>query len=373
VFVRVAGLLEVELMKLKNLCVVFLLALLAAPTWGITLNEIARFDVATSSGIANPEFVGSNPAAVAWNGRELYIAGWNATGADADVKIVEITNALSLGQVAATYGAPFGSINSVNNRGYTGLDVDQNTLAAAADTVGGVIPEGIAVYDLDGTQRWTVSARGGSGVGLDPGFGGVDSGVGWTTFGSGRRALQNTASGADIYTTADGMIINGANTGTFWRDMNFAPNGDIWLREGNNVISGIRSGGNALSATNLVVDEPEADGVPLQTIAYMAGTPDGDVVIYNDREVTSVGQNFADVIKFVQPDGTPVDPTVNLLGPVDTGVGAYDFSYDAATSTLAISDFANRNVHIFSVVPEPGTGILILFGIACLLVGRRSR
>lgn len=41
-----------------------------------------------------------------------------------------------------------------------------------------------------------------------------------------------------------------------------------------------------------------------------------------------------------------------------TSNGFYSFDFDFASQTLAIADFTNRNVHIFSVVPEPSTFVL---------------
>lgn len=339
---------------------------LVATASAVTLNEVARFDIDTAT-------IGSNPAVVTWNGSRLYAAGWNASGMAAPISIVEITNGTAIGLQTATYGTDFGVLTAENNRGYSGLDISGGTIAAAADPVGATIPEGISVYGLGGgAALWAKSQRGGSGVGFDPGFGGVDSGVGHTTFGSGRRALQNSGTGADIYTSANGMIINGTGTGTFWRDMDFAPNGDIWLREGNNVIQGVRNGGNSLSATNLVADEPEADFVPLQTLAYMDGAVGGDLVIYNDREVPNVGQVFTDVVKVIDPAGVVQPLNLNLLAPVMDGVGAYDFSWDGSSGTLAISDFANRNIHIFGVVPEPGSVSLLVLGLLVVLGMQRK-
>ena len=123
------------------------------------------------------------------------------------------------------------------------------TLASAFDN-GGSDPRGIEAYDTAGSLLWSKEGRGGSGVGIDPGFGGADSGVAWTTFGSGRRALQDSATGADIYTGADGMVIF-TSEGTFWRDMDFDDaTGDVYLREGNNVIYWSRTGGNSTGSSS---------------------------------------------------------------------------------------------------------------------------
>ena len=149
-------------------------------------------------------------------------------------------------------------------------------------------PRGIEAFDTAGNLLWSKAARGGSGVGIDPGFGGVDSGVGWTTFGSGRRSLQDAATGADIYTGSDGLVIFTAE-GTFWRDMDFDDaTGDLWLREGNNVIHGVRTGGNSASMS-VPYNPADSDFVAIQNIAFCAVGTDS-VVFYNDRASTSGGQ-----------------------------------------------------------------------------------
>ena len=91
-------------MKRAPIAVIFMTGLmLSSSALGVTFQEIARFDVASSGNIANPEYIGNNPSAVAWNGRQLYIAGFNASGATNPAGIVEITNAASTGLVTATY------------------------------------------------------------------------------------------------------------------------------------------------------------------------------------------------------------------------------------------------------------------------------
>ena len=117
---------------------------------------------------------------------------------------------------------------------------------------------------------------------------------------------------------------------------------------------------------------PDADFVNLQNIAYMEGALGGDLVIYNDRSATSSGQSFTSVVKLIQPDGTSEALSLNLLAPIADGNGAYDFSWSNSADTLALLDFNNRNVHIFSVVPEPTSALMML--VAGLgLVARRVR
>lgn len=322
------------------------LALVPPASAQVVFQELTTINLDRTSNVANPEYIGSNPAAVAWDGMDLYVAGFNNSGAASGVSIVKITDALN----TQVFGTPFGGINTPSLRGYSGLDVVGAVLAAAYDD-GGANANGITAFDLNGNPLWQKSARGGSGVGFDPGFPGGNPaqgmGTGWTTFGSGRRALQDSATGSDIWTTANGAIVL-TSEGTFWRDMDYDDaTGDIYLREGNNVIRGTRTGDNGFSMS-ILFDPTDADFVNGQNVAFVSNGL-GSIVIYNDRGATNSGQNFATVIQAMRPDGTPEALDFGAFAPL-TGNGYYDFSWDAATETLAVLDFANRNVHLFQLV-----------------------
>lgn len=327
-------------------------ALATASSAQVSLQLLGTVNLDSTANAANPEFIGTNPAVVAWDGSTMWVAGFNSAGTTANVGIVQVSGALT----SPTYGTPFGVIATPNLRGYSGLDVTNGLLAAAYDS-GGSDPQGIAGYDAPtGTPLWTKAARGGSGVGFDPGFPGGNpsqgSGAAWTTFGSGRRALQNGLNGADIWTTSNGMIIN-TPEGTFWRDVDFDDaTGNIYLREGNNVIRGTRTGDNGVTGMTAIYNPTDADFVALQTIAY-AKIGATDVLFYNDRPVTNSGQAFDAVINAIDTNGAPL--TINWNGfTAATGNGAYDFSYDAATGTMVILDFANRDAHVFQVSEDSG-------------------
>lgn len=341
---------------------------------GVTLREVARFDAAASADSSGNSYIGNNPSAVSWNGSQLYIAGFNSSGGAADTAIVEITNAGATGLVAAAFSSPFGVLSTPNLRGYSGLDLEGGVLAAAYDD-GAADPNGIQAFDAsDNTQTWAKNARSGSGVAHDPGFGGIDSGVAWLTFGSGRRPLQNTSTGADIYTTADGMIITDFGE-TFWRDLDFDQStGDVYMRRSNDLLKATRTGGNSATVSMLVDNSSNGSFVAGQNLDFMATDLFGDVVIYNDRPATGAA-NFADVVKMIDSSGTPLLATFALLGggvPAE-GVGYYDFDFDAASQTLALLDFGNRNVHIFQVVPEPSSIAIAAAGVALLMGLRRWR
>jgi hypothetical protein len=97
-------------------------------------------------------------------------------------------------------------------------------------------------------------------------------------------------------------------------------------------------------------------------------------VFWNNRTVTSAGQAFTDAIKCNRADdGT--DLVINwgaFVAP--SGIGAYDFSYDNASSTMAICDFANRVVHVFQVTVyrKFGTGCPGQGGISPTIAGTGS-
>ena len=78
---------------------------------------------------------------------------------------------------------------------------------------------------------------------------------------------------------------------------------------------------------------------------------------------------------FVTTSGSAVTPTWNFLAAPLAGNGYYDFGWDPTTSTLAVMDFQNRNVSIFSV-PEPSTTAIAgmcTVGLASLMLRGRRR
>jgi hypothetical protein len=337
----------------------------AASADQVNLKQIGSIEM-TAAMFSADSAAGQTASAIAWNGTDLFVAGYqNGASNTGTTGIIKISDALG----AASVGAAFGVNATPGSRGYSGLDISGGMLAAAFDD-GAVDAQGITAWDMSGNQLWAKSARGGSGVGFDPGFNGADAGVAWTTFGSGRRALQDAATGADIYTTADGMIITPDFQGSFWRDMDFASNGDMVARRSNDVVLLNRTGGNSGSASLLVENNENGAFVNGQNVSYVESGTYGDFVIYNDRASTSLGQSSGDVLKAVRADGSVI--TLNFFGgpAFDLGNGYYDFSYDAATDTLAILDFINRQVYIFSV-PAPGAAAVL--GLGGLVATRRRR
>ena len=394
-------------------------AIAALPTTraqSVNLYELARFDLSATSGTAGGVFIGSNPSAVGWNGSKLYVAGFNGSGATATTSIIEITNAAGVvtgavsGSVTPTYSAPFGAVSMASSRGYSGLAMKGSTLLATLDT-GANSPSGLQAFNAAGgnTKLWDLSnsgttaanigtARVGGGPGFDPGFAGGGSGAAWTIIGQGRRFLNNATTGAAIYTTtanvptgaAQGMVLNSAVTG--WRDIDFNPaNGDVYTRNNNTLQLNVRTGSNACLSTGTLGNLTPATNIIGQNLSFMDGVADplgfnGDLIVLNDRAVTSAGQVATNVIKFFTTGtgAAPVSPLWNFLSTPLTSTGYYDFEWDSGTKTLAVMDFTNRAVSIFSTsapVPEidPGgmpAAVALVTGFAGLferLAGRGRR
>ena len=363
-------------------------------TYGqLTLTELTRYNlnaaVSAATGTAtgspaNPNYIGNNPSAVAWNGSRLFVAGVNngATGTSSqNTGVIEVLNTNTTGIVLSTsvqYGTRFGFLATPNQRGYSGLAMQGTRVFAAFDT-GSVQANALRGYDVSASGSanllWSGSGRGGAGVAIDPGYvvsgsnqGG--SGVGRGTFGDGvvgsstRRALNDPATGASIYgfnsgTAAPvpaGFIWNAGGTP---RDLSFDPDtGDLYGRASDAVWKAVRSGSNSAGTPSAIFDAGDATVAAGQNIAFMSNTTaGGDLLAFNLKDGFS-GGTFQDYVRLSDTSGAVQSTTWNFLGgtsPTSTN-GFYDFAYDITSQTLAVVDASNLRVSIFGFgAPAPDT------------------
>ena len=346
----------------------------------LAVYERVRLNVASTSNNLNPQYIGSFPATLAWNGSSLYLGGMNATGTTGTSAITQATNPLATPGIGVvpTFATAFGVRgNTGNGRGYTGLAASGTVLASAWDngTTTPATTDGLKAFNAtDGAVLWTgtLNGRQMGGAAFDPGYvvGGVSQGGGGVTglvYASGRRPVLDAVSGTTIYgltgSAVPGMVINTAPANTEWRDVDFDPaTGDIYSRNANNVAYGTRSGVNALvgnAQSFLVNNSSNGVGMAGQSLAFLPGLIDpagsftGNAVIWNNRPVgtTNGSTLFTSANQVVATTGAAVTVAWNLLSgstPAN-GNGWYDFGYDTATKTLAVLDFQNRTVSIFDL------------------------
>jgi hypothetical protein len=336
---------------------------LAAAVQGqVTFNLVNQIDLNVTQDNQSASYIGSNPSAVAWDGRDMYVAGWNNGRGDGDTNaIVRISDAAN----SASIGSAFGAFGTPNFRGYLSLDIKDGLLAAAYET-GGNNPNGLSVWDTSSTtQVWTVDTRPVSGTWDAAANGG--NAVSWAQFGSGRLRVSDGSDGSLIFDGSDGPIIYPGSGGTLWRGQDIDANGDIYMRENNQVIAADRTGENTTTNVRFIA-MPTGAGQAGQFVNVM-NTPFGDFVVYNDR--TGAGTTFGASLNVIDTDGGAVSVAWNGVDLDQASNGWYDFDYDAASGTLAVVDFTNRQAYVFSVVPAPAS--LALLGLGGLCAARRRR
>ena len=407
-------------LRMAGVACIIGLATAATANAQISLFELSRYNLNSTSNTANAEFIGSNPVAIGWNGSSMYVAGLNSSGSATNTSLIQITNASTAarGLITPTYSGTFGTLSTIASRGYTGLSLKGNSLAASWDN-GSNSPNGIQMFNAaTNTRTWNLTnngtsttanigtTRGMAGPDFDPGYvvsgtsqGG--SGLAWVTQGQGRRFLNDTASGTAIYTpTANnpsgaqqGMIINTSPVSTTWRDFAFDPNsGNLYTRVNNQVTRTNRTGANTdlspsgtAGLSDVIVALTAANNVGTN-LGYLdsvaAGTVNtytGDILVYNDRASNASGQAWTSAILFATTSGSAVSATWDFINGAAPGTGnaLYDFQWDSASQTLAVVDFTNRTASIFSTaVPEPTTTAvagMCTVGLASLILRARRR
>jgi len=376
--------------KTTGLSVIALLSLAAGAAQAVDMKLKSDQDLFSLNSASTSGFwIGNNPSACALIDDNLFVAGWaNGPATSAYiVKIETIFGTRGFRQVPASLSA------LPSARGFTGMAIDavydnagvltSARLLASFDSGAQGTADSTRLYDI-GSQLNPIllkgtptgdSHRGIAGPAWDSGF----DGNGFALPGGGTGPLPavmayqidnngpfgldpatlSSALGATVYEpTTGGPTISTGMGSTIWRDLSINPtNGRIFARAGNQGVVFTRTGSNG-SGTSVLIGTANGAFVNGQNGQILNFKDGSEILVYNDRPVGTAGQVFS-AIKFINPDGTPA--TLNLQNADGTpftepasGVGYWDFAWDAQNERLAILDFSNRRCYIFEVPQAPG-------------------
>lgn len=345
----------------------------------VVLNEILRTNVSAATGVGNTWFIGRNLSSVAWDGTDLYVGGQSFdTSGSAIAKVTP--------QVGTTNGlyqlsGSFGFQSTAGTRGVQDLDVRNGVLGVATD-FGTNNVQGVRQFTTGGVAAGNSSfVNRGNGVSFDP----TDGRLTALSIAQGRYFKFNgdTTSyndGTRTWDSTTGPLVGAAPaplSGNTYRDIDHDSTGNIlFARIQNGIVRANRNVGGTYDALTLLKSSG-VDNVNGQNLEYVPTSAlYAPFLIYSDRLSTATGQSFTNVVKAIDPTtGAAISLTFNFIQDAGFGNplssnGYYDFSYDAATQTLAVSDFTNNTVHIFAV---PAPSALALLGLGGLVAGRRRR
>jgi hypothetical protein len=325
----------------------------------LSLQRVATLDFSN-------QITGSNIYSVAWDGTNAYVGSWSSGGGAA---ITAFDNALSGSGSFRTFGL---DATIPANRGLNDLEIQNGRLVSTTDKGATLDASHVRIFNAaDGSliRTGAADARGAiGGAAFDP----INGGVAFAAFGAGRfRQIEQNAGGATIWSEATGPVNFNAAWGTAWRNFSMDADGNVYGREGVQLIKYTRTGPNSFDGgqiINGIADGALGDNTVGQNVEVLR---DYEYVLWNDRSNGAGGQMFENILKAVDLNGNVI--TIDYANaPTDFLNNALlDMSYDAATGTLAISEFSSNRVYIYNVVPASSTfGALAIGG---LLASRRRR
>ncbi|MEO0483052.1 MAG: PEP-CTERM sorting domain-containing protein [Planctomycetota bacterium] len=337
----------------------------AAAAQSITLERINTIDLSGN--------INGQAASVAWNGTDLYVGEYaNAAGLNGVVKVADATTAPAFSR--------FGDQATQAFRGVFGLDIQGDQLAVLHQTTGGAADDNGRVWDISGapsiayTSSSTVGLTGIGGIAFDP----INGGAFAANF-AGGFFRQFGPAGPIWESNNDNGIAGPFNFdgawGTAWRGADMDDQGNIYGREGDQLVKFTRTGPDSVMTPfdgTMILNGQISAGVGDNTNGQGVEVADEwDVVFYNDRTDGAGGQLVGDVLKVVGVNGEAI--SLNFANsPADFTTNAWlDFSYDPDSNTLAVSNFSSNRVNIYRVTPTPGA--LAVLGLGGLAAARRRR
>jgi hypothetical protein len=371
----------------------------------VTFELLQTEDISVLSSESTDFFIGSNPIDIAWDGRSLYVAGFNNTPNNQNILIAQIFDFLD-GPGVRTFAAVNGSQRvSAGFNTYGGLDWDdQGGLLSSYDDFTGGTGQ-FQVYTLagpSGTLTESAASIGGRGRATpswDNGFDGMGFMRGDGTMGPAASVLDNdstTASGWGIASVGQAGPIgldptdpdlgpvyaafadpfppflqgprlipsNGDTDQTLWRGLDIE---GPWVvgRAANDLVIAERGSDNLTIGEPTRVDNGNHPFFAGQGAIILDGQQcGGDIIMYNLRPDTdlfgmaSCSGVLTNSLQLSDTAGNPLSyEIVDANGaPVtfETGNCIYGFDWSADDQLLFVSDFVNRLVYVLT--PSCGTG-----------------
>ena len=349
----------------KTLAIAMIAGSAATAAAQVQFTEIMRADISAAAGEGNNWFIGRNLSSVAWDGTNLYVAGQSFNSAGS--AIAKVTPQMGTTSALFELGGSFGFQATAATRGIQDLAISADGRLAVATDNGAGASFGYRLFDTSGNlivdSNFNVR---GNGVDFDP-INGVAAGA---VLGSGRlHGFNNDGSTFSGWDAATGPLLFTVSSTN--RDSEFDSDGNLYYRQQNSIHRIDRTGGTTFAGP-VELKTSNSTNINGQNLDVIEGFGD-DLIIYTERLSTANGQSFGSVIQGIDSSGNAVSLSFDFIdsfGDALTGNGYYDFSYDAASQTLAVADFANNQVYIFAV-PAPASAALL--GLGGLAAARRRR
>lgn len=343
----------------------------------------------------NPElYIGTNPAAIAYDGNSLFVAGFNNSAQTRDMNVVQVIDFLD-GPGIRSFATVDGSLKTTPAFWYfAGLDWDdERGLLASYNDFGGGQPQFMVFErDLSGVTldftAGSTTGRGRADCAWDSGFDylgfSIDAGTGAvvsvldndTTAGSGFGiasigqagpiGLDATDSFAPIYYATnpaqplDGPRLipsNGDATGTLWRGLDIK---GPWVaaRADNDLVITERDANNSNVGEPTRIDAGNHPFEAGQNVVIIDNQACGDeFVMWNDRPA-GCGGSLTDVMNLTRTDGSAATYSIVDSGgaPVsfDPHNCFYSMFWDSGDQLLFICEFSTGVVYVLT--PSCGGG-----------------